>query len=158
MQYNDPKDSILPEDFDGVFKFTNWTDEDFTARWNKVEYTFPMRKTSPMIMNFTPVEIQSIRKKFARELAIREFYKSKKFKEMNKHVPGGTPVSYHDEDLTEFTQKCLVPLEVSKFSAKKVITKPLEEINSRDESGELNTQPVDQKSSLIKSGSSILKD
>ena len=158
MQYNDPKDSILPEDFDGVFKFTNHTDEDFTAKWNKVEYTFPANKTSPMIMNFTPVEIQSIRKKFARELATREFMKSNKFKEMNVHTPGGTPPTYTDTELTEFIQKCLVPLPIAQAKAKATKSKPIEDINSRDEEGELRTTVLNEKKSLIKEGSTILKD
>jgi len=157
-QYNKPEDSVLPEDFDGVFKFTNHTDEDFTAKWNKVEYTFPANKTSPMIMNFTPVEIQAIRKKFARELALREFYKSPKFKAMNAHVPGGTPSTYTDADLTEFVQKCLVPLAISTARAKVTKSKALEDVNSRDEDGELLTTPLDQKKSLIKEGSTIMKD
>jgi len=157
-QYNKPEDSILPDDFDGVFKFTNHTDEDFTAKWNKVEYTFPANKTSPMIMNFTPVEIQAIRKKFARELATREFYKTAKFKKMNEHVPGGTPSTYTDADLTEFIQKCLSPLPIVNAKTKVVKTRDLEDVNSRDEDGELLTSVIDQKKSLIKEGSTILKD
>jgi hypothetical protein len=157
-QYNKPEDSVLPEDFDGVFKFTNHTDEDFTAKWNKVEYTFPSNKTSPMIMNFTPVEIQAIRKKFARELATREFYKTSKFKKMNEHVPGGTPSTYTDADLTEFIQKCLAPLPIVNAKTKVVKTRDLEDVNSRDEDGELLTSVIDQKKSLIKEGSTILKD
>lgn len=157
-QYNDPKESILPEDFDGVFKFTNWSDEEFKAKWNKVEYTFPANKTSPMIMNFTPVEIQNIRKKFARELATREFYKTGKFKKMNEHVPGGTPSLYTDADLTEFVQKCLIPLPIVTAKTKIVKPKPIEEINSRDGDGQLQTTVLDKGQSLIKEGSSVIKD
>ena len=157
-QFNEKGSDILPEDFDGVFKFTNWTNEDFTGRWNKVDYTFPANRTSPMIMNFSPVEIQSIRKKFARDLAIREWYKSEKFKAMNAHVPGGTPATYTDSDIMEFTQKCLKPLEISLAKAKVIKTKPIEEINRRDEDGELLTTVLDQKKSLIKDGATVLKD
>jgi hypothetical protein len=158
MQFNEPGQDILPEDFDGVFKFTNHTDEDFTAKWNKVEYTFKANTTSPMVMNFTPVEIQSIRKKFARELALREFYNTDKFKELNKHTPGGTPAGYTDADLTEFIQKCLKPLPISVAKAKVVKGKSIEEINKTDDDGELITKVIDQKKSLLDKDSTVLKD
>lgn len=157
-QFNDPSANILPEDFDGVFKFTNWTDEEFIAKWDKIEYTFQANKTSPMIMNFTPAEIQNIRKKFARELAIREFYKSDKFKAMNAHVPGGTPALYTDSDLVTFVQKCLVPLPVAPAKAKVVKGKNLEDVNKTDDDGQLITTILDKKKSLIQEGSTIIKD
>lgn len=149
---------ILPEDFDGVFRFTNYTDTDFTARWDKIEYTFPANKTSPMIMNFTPVEIQNIRKKFAKELAQREFYKTGKFGEMNKHVPGGTPALYTDADLKPFIQKCLEPLPLANAKAKVIAKDNLEEKNSKDRKGNLRTVLLEEDASLIKDGSTILKD
>lgn len=158
MQFNEPGANMLPADFDGVFKFTNHTDEDFSAKWDKVEYTFPANKTSPMIMNFTPVEIQNIRKKFARELAIREFYKSKKFKDMNKHVPGGTPALYTDADLTEFVQKCLQPLEIAMAKAKVTKGIELEKVNKTDDEGDLITTILDKKKSVMTEGSTIIKD
>jgi hypothetical protein len=66
---------VLPSDFDGIFRFTNWTDSDFTAKWDNIEYTFPAKKTTPIVIpNATPVEIQNIRKKFAKELAVACFY------------------------------------------------------------------------------------
>ena len=152
------KDNILPEDFDGTFRFTNTSDEDFTAKWDKVEYTFKARTTSPMIMNFTPVEIQSIRKKFAKELAVREFYKTPKFGEMNKHVPGGTPALYTDADLAPFIQTCLEPLPITHAKAKVLPKNNLEEVNAKDEDGEPLTTVLNQKKSLIKEGSTIIKD
>lgn len=150
--------SILPENFDGVFYFTNTSDEDFIAKWDKIEYTFPANKTSPMIMNNTPAEIQSIRKKFARELAEREFYKTPKFGEMNKHTPGGTPALYTDADLAPFIQKCLEPLPIAQAKAKIVKTKDLEDINTKDDEGNSLTVPLNQKKSLIEKGSTVLKD
>lgn len=158
MQFNEPGSNILPDDFDGVFKFTNHTDEDFVGKWDKVEYTFKANSTSPMIMNFTPIEIQSIRKKFAKELAVREFYKTKKFKDMNKHVPGGTPALYTDSDLKDFIQKCLVPLPVVIAKAKVVKGVDLEQVNKRDEEGELITTILDKKKSVMTEGSTIIKD
>lgn len=158
MQFNEPGTNILPEDFDGVFKFTNHTDEDFVGVWDKVEYTFPANKTSPMVMNFTPVEIQSIRKKFAKELAVREFYNTKKFRDLNKHTPGGTPATYNDSDLTEFIQKCLLPLPMATAKAKVTKGIDLEKVNKTDEEGELITTILDKKKSVMKDGSTILKD
>lgn len=151
-------ENILPEDFDGVFRFTNWTDRDFTARWDKIEYTFPANKTSPMVMNFTPSEIQNIRKKFAKELAVREFYSTDKFKELNKHVPGGIPALYTDTDLTPFIQKCLEPLPIQNAKAKMLPKDNLELKNRQDDEGNPITVPLDAKKSLIKEGSTILKD
>ena len=40
----------LPEDFDGVFRFTNFTDEDFTTLWNGQEYNFPKQSRTTMII------------------------------------------------------------------------------------------------------------
>lgn len=150
--------NVLPEDFDGVFRFTNWSDEDFTAKWDKIEYTFKKNATSPMIMNNTPIEIQSIRKKFARELAEREFYKTSKFGEMNKHTPGGTPALYTEADLTPFIQKCLEPLPISVARASVLPPNKLEDQNSKDEDGQPLTVPLNSKKSLIKDGSTVIKD
>lgn len=112
-------DNILPPDFDGQFRFTNWTDEDFTAKWDNVEYTFPALKMTPMtIMSATPLEIQNIRKKFARELAVKEFYKTKKFKGMDDKKHGQNPAIYTDSDIAPYVQKCLEPLEIGKLTAR----------------------------------------
>jgi hypothetical protein len=149
------KASILPQDFDGVFRFTNWTDEDFTAKWDNVEYTFPAEKTTPMVMNFTPKEIEHIRKKFAKELAVREFYKSRKFKQMNDPKHGQNPATYTEGELVEYVQKCLLPLEVAPLTAK-VLPRQDESSFRRDEDGELVTQVLDKKTSLKKGGSQIV--
>ncbi len=108
----------LPQDFDGVFKFTNFTEEDFITSWNSIEYTFPAMKSSPMIISgATPEEVQSIRKRFARRLAEREFYKSERFKKMNKGT-NVIPATYSDDELTPFIQKCLTPLEIAPITSK----------------------------------------
>lgn len=148
----------LPEDFDGIFRFTNPTDEDFTAKWDKIEYTFPAQKTSPMVMNFTPVEIQNIRKKFAKELAEREFYKTDKFNKMNDVANGPRPATYTDTDLKPFIQKCLEPLPIVHARTKVLPKDNLEEKNRKDEDGEPITRPIDRKKSLISEGSTVLKD
>jgi hypothetical protein len=151
-------EKTLPEDFDGVFRFTNVTNEDFVTRWDKVEYIFPAHKTSPMIMNFTPAEIQNIRKKFAKRLAEREFYKTKKFRDLNKHVPGAVPPSYTDSDLAPFIQQCLEPLPLANAKTKIIENIKLEEKNRKDEEGNLVTEILDKKKSLIKEGSTLIND
>ncbi len=106
----------LPENFDGVFRFTNFTDTDFVVAWNSVEYTFPAMKTIPMVIpDSTMQEIQSIRKMFARKLAVREFYKTPKFISMNGQQ---VPAMYTDADLEPFIQKCLEPLPVANATMK----------------------------------------
>lgn len=105
------QNNVLPADFDGVFRLTNFTEEDFKARWNKIEYTFPALKTTPVIIpGATPEEVQNIRKKFARELAEREFYKTERFKYLNSPERGSHPAPYTETDLEPFIQKCLEPL------------------------------------------------
>lgn len=111
---------ILPEDFNGTFTFTNWTDRDFIGRWGGVDYKFPALKTVPMIMNFTPVEIQNIRKKFAKDLAEREYFKSKEYENINaknKDVNFHSAVTYSPNDLKVFIQRCLEPLPIAKIEA-----------------------------------------
>lgn len=111
--------SDLPSDFDGVFRFTNWTDKEFKARWNSIEYTFPPMKTVPMIISgATPEDVQHIRKKFAKELAIIVFYDTEKFKYMNDKERGQVPALYTDSDLTPYVQRCLEPLPIAQATTK----------------------------------------
>ncbi len=112
-----PAPSQLPADFDGVFRFTNWTDRDFTAKWGGIAYTFPAMKTTPMvILQATPYEIQYIRKKFAKELAEREFFGSKEYSRldnMNKDDKLRTfqaAVAYTPQNIEVLVTKCLEPL------------------------------------------------
>lgn len=118
------EDNILPADFDGVFKFTNPSDIEFIGMWNKVAYTFPPQKTVPLIISgATPEDVQHIRKKFARELAVREFYRSDGFKAMEAKTPVGSGLSaapYTDTDIAPYVQSCLEPLPESRFTAAKV--------------------------------------
>lgn len=150
---------ILPEDFDGVFKFTNWTDEDFSGKWGNKEYIFKAKTTSPMfIPDQTPIEIQQIRKKFAKDLAEREFFKSQEYNRFMSHErnPDGTPrlnsihgaIAYSIETLAPYIQKCLEPLPVEKAIVKEASHEKLEDKLSRNEDGELNTEAIDRKTSL----------
>lgn len=117
-------DNVLPADFDGVFRFTNASDRDFVAKWNNIAYTFPAMSTSPMIIsNATPEEVQHIRKKFARDYAIREFYRSGRFQEMDAVAPAGSgkvPAIYTDADLEPYIQQCLQPLPVARAAAQQL--------------------------------------
>lgn len=149
--------NVLPADFNGVFPFTNWSNEDFTAKWNSVEYTYPKEKTSPMIIgNATPEEVQNIRKKFARELGIREFYKTEKFKKMDVHVPGGTPAIYTDSDLTPLIQKCLEPLAIVSAKVAKSKKFDVEELLSKDEEGKNVSSVLNKNDSLLKGTAGVI--
>ena len=120
-------------DFDGVFRFTNATDEDFVTLWNNKEYTYPAQSTVPMIIANESLEnIQQIRKYFAKRLAEREFYKTKGFKEtrnglkdkdMGRNV---VATSYNEGQLQPFIDSCLKPLPAGK---QKVVNVPSENGN-----------------------------
>lgn len=155
------RDSVLPEDFDGTFRFTNWSDEDFIGKWNSKQYIFPKGTTSPILMNDqTPLEIQYIRKKFAKDLAEREFGKSQDFAHLKKQEVNGDGTarlnSIHQagawsiDQLAPYIQRCLEPLELAKAEVVAEKKAPLEDKLSRNDDGELNTQAIDTKVSLKK--------
>ena len=151
-------EAILPEDFDGVFRFSNFSKEDFTGVWNKKEYLFPAESTVPMIMTeYSPIEIQHIRKHFAKKLAEREFFKSKDYKvkaDQEGTTGNRTMTGIHQagtytlDELAHLIQKCLLPLKDAKLTSKPVITSPVEDKLSRDDEGRLNSEAIDGKSSL----------
>lgn len=152
-------DNTLPEGFTGVFYFTNFTDRDTTHKWNNVAYTFPAMKTSPMIIpTATAEEIQHIRKKFARELAEREFYHSERYKGLDAQArpgSGNTPAIYTDEDLAPFVQRCLEPLPVGQAEAKNLPRDSAERYR-KDEEGNNITAPVAPGKSLIQETGSVM--
>lgn len=142
-------ENVLPVDFDGVFRFTNFTDSDFTGKWDNVEYTYPAEKTTPMIIpGATPEQVQHIRKKFAHELAVQEFYKSSKFRKMDAPVPGGRPALYTDSDIAPFVQRCLEPLPIAQAKTK-VLPKDKETNYSA------STKVLDKDESLIGQGTPL---
>lgn len=148
------KSNVLPADFDGVFRFTNFTDRDFTAKWNSVEYTFPANKTSPMpIRGATPEEVQNIRKKFARELAEREFYGTDKFKRMD-NAGKEFPATYTESDLQPFIQQCLTPLPIAQPKAK-VLEKDTRDYR-KDNKGRPVSKILEDGESLIDKGAEIV--
>lgn len=139
----------------GVVHFTNWTDEDFTTKWDSVIYTFPANKTSPMIIsNATPEQVLKIRIKFARDLAEKMFFSSERFKKMNNIPMGGTPALYTEAELLPFTQKCLEPLPVAPVKTKKIVKDDTDKL-SRDSKGKLNTKVLEDGESLVGNGTVI---
>lgn len=152
-------ETVLPEDFDGVFRFTNWTDEDFVGMWGGKEYHYPRESTSPMIIpEHSPLEIQHIRKHFAKKLGEREFFKNAKYKALQaqERNTDGSPRlnsiqmagTYNLSDLTPYIQQCLKPLKIEKAFVVESVKEPMEDKLSRNEDGELNTEAVDRKTSL----------
>lgn len=158
-------ESVLPSDFDGVFRFSNPSDEDFIGIWGSKQYLFPAGTTTPLVIaEHSPLEVQHIRKKFAKDLAEREFYKSKGYKHQldregsrtknGMWQPTGYGMShagtYTIKDLEPYIQECLKPLPASKLLTKPVEREPLENIIHRKDDGSLNTEAIDQKTSLRK--------
>lgn len=146
------RESVLPVDFDGVFRFTNWSDEDFVGVWGSREYHYPAQTTSPMIIpEHSPLEIQHIRKKFAKDLAEREYFKSQGYQTLRgtEGTPGNRVMNsihqagtYSINELTPFIQRALEPLPVGKATVVQVKRPKLEDILSRDEEGNPNTGAV----------------
>ncbi len=153
-------ESVLPPDFDGVFRFSNPSKEDFIGVWAGQEYLFPALSTVPIvIIEHSPIEIQHIRKKFAKDLAEREFYKSKSYKE--KAAQEGKPgdrrfsgihqaATYTIHDLEPYIQACLKPLTVSKL-----VSKPAQRVNVEDklhmrDDGSFNTEVITDKNISLK--------
>ncbi len=112
-----------PLGFDGVFRFTNATNEDFSALWNNKEYTFPKQSTCPMIIEGETLEnIQEIRKRFATRLAEREYMKSQAFQSI-KNGDGRTVLStYNQKELDVYIQQCLEPLPIAEVKVTKKAT------------------------------------
>ena len=151
--------SVLPEEFDGTFKFTNPSDEDFKGVWGGQEYLFPAKKTVPMIIaEYSPLEIQHIRKKFAKDLAEREFYKSQEYKvkKDQEGTPGNRTMSgihqataYTLDELTPYIQACLQPMELSRLTSRPVEKVSIESKLHKDDDGNPISSVIDQKTSLI---------
>lgn len=153
-------EASLPENFDGTFRFTNWSDEDFVAKWGSKEYTFPANSTSPMIMpEHSPIEIQHIRKKFAKNLAEREFFKTSQYQKQfiaQERNPDGSPRlnsihqagTYNLDMLTPMIQRCLEPLPITSARVQVAPADPIEDKLTRTEDGDLVTEAIDRKTSL----------
>lgn len=153
-------ETVLPTDFDGVFRFTNWSDEEFIGIWGGKEYHFPPNSTSPMVIQeHSPLEVQHIRKKFAKNLAEREFFNSSKYAKFKAQEtnPDGSPRlnsihqagQYSDSELALLIQRCLKPLPVSKATVTEAVKARVEDKLSKDNEGELNTQPINKDKSVF---------
>lgn len=153
-------ESMLPVDFNGTFPFSNPSDEDFVGTWGGKEYLFPAKSTVALIIvEHTPIEVQHIRKKIAYDLAVREWFKSKGYKMLadQEGKPGNRTFSgihqaatYTVKDLEPYIKKCLDPLPVSELLAKKADKVELESIIHTKDDGSLNTEAIDQRTSLRK--------
>ncbi len=157
--------NVLPSDFDGVFRFTNWTDKDFIGRWDSKDYFYPANKTTPMvIMSATPLEIQNIRKKFARELAEREFFKTQKGISLasQERNADGTPKfnsihmagQYSADDMKDLIQKALTPLPSAAPTFNESPRENVEEKLSRTPKGKLRTRVLGDGESLVEQAKS----
>lgn len=140
------------ENFDGVFRFTNATDEDFTALWNNKEYIFPQGKMTPIyIPDETPENVQEIRKKWAYKLAVREFYKGKTYNTM-KDQGRGHPATFDEKILEPWIEQCLAPLPIGELKVKErpkeddkkyKATKAIDQ-GSFDKKANVDVQPLNQ--------------
>lgn len=112
------------EDFSGVFYLTNPTKEIRTCLWNNKEYSFePESRTALIIATETLENIQEIRKRFAKKIALERVYEGeitpsgydyKKAKEMG----GGMPPTFDEKILEPFIEECLKPLPIKRASVK----------------------------------------
>jgi len=151
-------ESVLPPDFNGTFPFSNPSDEDFIGIWDSKEYLFPAKSTVAIVIpTETPLNVQQIRKKFAKDLAEREWFKSKGYKGLaaQEGKPGNRTFSgihqaatYTIKDLEPYIAKCLEPLPVSKLVAKEVDRPNIEDKLHRKDDGSLLTEPITQGTSL----------
>lgn len=150
---------VLPANFDGNFYFSNWSKEDFIGVWNSKQYLFPaQRMTKMVIADHSPLEIQHIRKKFAKDLAEREFFKSKNYntlqsqegKSGNRTMSGIHQAGqYTLDDLAPFIKKGLEPMEAADMLTRPVDKVEMEDKLRRNDDGSLISEAIDQKKSLV---------
>lgn len=149
----------LPENFDGTFPFTNYTDHDFVDYWNSVKYTFPAHSTVNLIIpDESPLGVQEIRKKFARNLAVKVFYDTDTYKIREGEAPMGSgkiPAIFTDADLAPYVQKCLEPLPKSQARLEKVEIDQTEKKMRRDSKGKRVTKVVQDGEDLMNGGQSL---
>jgi hypothetical protein len=115
----------LPKNHTGVLYFTNFSEEEFQAKWNNVVYTFPQKSTVPLfIPTASPIETFNIRTMFAKQLADREFRKSKRAGELTAKNEGvhslHAAVSYTENELDSYIKRCLDPLPRSELKTEEV--------------------------------------
>jgi hypothetical protein len=152
-------ENTLPEDFDGIFYFSNYSDENFVGKWDNKEYVFPAHTMSPLIIpNASLLDIQQIRKKLAKDLAEREYHKGPQYRILLKQERNddGSPRlssfqkagTYSENDLVELIQMGLRPLPIKRATVKAAAGIPLEQKLSKDEEGRIQTRVVKQGQGL----------
>jgi hypothetical protein len=150
---------MLPENFDGIVRFTNWSDEDFTGRWNSKDYFFKANTTSPLfIPEHSPLETLNIVKKFALDLAVREWGKSQWTKDALKRERNadGSPrtqgmggaASYSVDQLSPLIQKGLYLYPSSKAQMSEVEKVKIEDKLHRDDDGKIVTKAIKKGASM----------
>ena len=155
---------MLPENFDGLVRFTNWSDEDFQAKYNSKEYTIPANSTvviSPLMPERSPLELLNVCKKFALDLATREWGKTQWYKDQLKRErnPDGSPraqwsfsgastYSIDDPKFAELIEKGLYIYKTAKATISESQRPKLEERLSKDNKGRLNSKAVEQGAGL----------
>ena len=154
---------MLPENFDGIVRFTNWSDEDFVGRYNSKDYEFKANSTSPLFnVDLTgpngeakmasPLELLNIVKKFALDLAIREWGKSQWTKDNLKRERNsdGTPrfqgmqgaATYSIDQLAPLIQKGLYVYDSSKAKVTEALRPKIEDKLHTDDEGKIVTKAV----------------
>ena len=150
---------MLPENFDGIIRFTNWSDEDFVGKWNSKEYEFKANTTSPLFMvDQTPLEMLNICKKFALDLAVREWGRSKWYEDNLKRERNsdGSPRGYGMQGAATYTIDQLAPLiqkglyvyPESKAKVQEAFRPKLEEKLRKDDEGNTVTKAVKKNASM----------
>ncbi len=157
--------TVLPEGFDGVVRFTNWSEEDFVGIWDKKEYRFPAKSRSALVIdNATPLETLHIAEKMAKKLAEREYFKSPKYEVLREREgvrnnlgmiqPTANGMShagqYSEQDLASMIQKALTPLPEAKVDVSPVIKPTMEDRVHKDEDGSITTAPIKTEKDLEK--------
>lgn len=159
QQFNEHS-SILPEDFDGDFYFSNPDTEEFIGMWGSKAYHYaPQARSKMVIRGAAPEEVQQIRKKFAKELGERMFFKSAKAKQLEgiEHMANGEPVmrsihqanTYSERELAPYIQACLDELPITRATMTEIQPDAdIEEKLTKDEDGDLVSRAVRNKESL----------
>lgn len=157
--------SVLPEGFDGVVRFTNWSDEEFVGVWDKKEYKFPALSRSALVIeNATPVETLHIAEKMAKKLAEREYFKSAKYEMLREregirnHLGMIQPTAhgmshagqYSEQDLATMIKKALAPLPEADVTVAPIIKPTMEDRVHKDEDGSITTAPIKTEKDLEK--------
>jgi hypothetical protein len=151
---------MLPENFDGIVRFTNWSDEDFVGRWNSKDYEFKANTTSPLfIAENSPLELLNIVKKFALDLAVREWGKSEWTKEALKRERNvdGSPrgygmsgaATYSIDQLAPLIQKGLYIYDSAKAKVSEAMRPKLEDKLHTDDEGKTVTKAVKKNASMM---------